>query len=55
LALLDLVWAHSLDAMCGAYRNLEKNNLTAHERDVAAAIVNDLVHIWALWPVGRAA
>ena len=35
-ALLDLVWAHSLDAMSAAYRGLEKKDLTAHEREVAA-------------------
>ena len=47
-ALLDLVWAHSLDAMRAAYRNLESDSLTAHEREVAANLMNDLVHIWAI-------
>jgi hypothetical protein len=54
-ALLDLVWAHSLDAVCEAYRSLEKKDLTAHEREIAATLFNDLVHIWALSPLRSAA
>jgi hypothetical protein len=49
-ALLDLVWAQSLDAMSAAYRSLEKKDLTAHERKVAATLFNDLVHVWAVAP-----
>jgi hypothetical protein len=54
-ALLDLVWAHDLEAMRGAYRALENKELTAHEREVAATLFNDLVHIWALSTLRSAA
>jgi hypothetical protein len=47
-ALLDLVWSGSLDALRAAYRKLEAEHLTAHEREVAANLMNELVHIWAL-------
>jgi hypothetical protein len=47
-ALLDLIWAPSLDALRGAYRKIENEPLTAHEREVAAKLMNELVHIWAL-------
>ena len=46
-ALLDLVWAHSLDALRAAYREHE-SELTAYKREVAASLFNDLVHIWAI-------
>jgi hypothetical protein len=49
-ALLDLIWAHSLDALRAAYRKLDAEVLTAHEREVVASLMNDLVHIWALEP-----
>jgi hypothetical protein len=47
-ALLDLIWAPSLDALRGAYRKIEDEALTAHEREVVANLMNELVHIWAL-------
>jgi hypothetical protein len=47
-ALLDLIWARSLDALRAAYRKLENMPLTAHEREVAANLMNELVHTWAL-------
>ena len=47
-ALLDLIWAPSLDALRSAYRRLEAEPLAAHEREVAANLMNELVHIWAL-------
>jgi hypothetical protein len=47
-ALLDLVWAHSLDALQTAYRKLQDKPLTAHERESAAIIFNELVHHHAL-------
>ena len=47
-ALLDLIWASSLDTLRAAYRKLENMPLTAHEREAAANLMNELVHIWAL-------
>ena len=47
-ALLDLVWSGSLDTLRAAYRKLETMPLTAHEREVAANLMNELVHVWAL-------
>ena len=47
-ALLDLIWSGSLDALRAAYRRLETEPLTAHEREVAAKLMNELVHLWAL-------
>jgi hypothetical protein len=47
-ALLDPVWAQSLDALRAAYLKLDNDPLTAHEREVAANLMNDLVHIWAI-------
>ena len=47
-ALLDLIWAHDRDAMCAAYRKLESAELAAHEREVMAAVFNNLFHFWAV-------
>jgi hypothetical protein len=47
-ALLDLIWSPSLTALQSSYRKLEAMPLTAHEREVAANLMNELVHIWAL-------
>jgi hypothetical protein len=49
-ALLDLIWSASLERMQKANRNLETKGLTAHEREIAATLFNDLVHIWAARP-----
>jgi hypothetical protein len=49
-ALLDLVWAHDLEAMRGAYRALQNKDLAAHEREVAATLFNNLIHIWVVAP-----
>ena len=43
-ALLDLIWSPSLDALQRAYRKLEDEPLTAHERESMAIIFNELVH-----------
>jgi hypothetical protein len=47
-ALLDLIWAGSLDALQRAYRQLEDKSLTAHERETIAIVFNQLVHHWAI-------
>jgi hypothetical protein len=49
-ALLDLIWAHSLDALRAAYHELDPEVLTEHEREVAASLMNDLVHLWMHQP-----
>jgi hypothetical protein len=47
-ALLDLIWAHNLDAMQATYRKHQESQLTAHEAEVVAKLFNELVHIRAL-------
>ena len=47
-ALLDLLWAHSLEAMQTAYRQHRDSPLTAHELETMAVVFNELTHHWAL-------
>jgi hypothetical protein len=47
-ALLDPIWAHSLEAMQAAYRQNRDDPLTAHELETMAVVFNELVHHWAL-------
>jgi hypothetical protein len=49
-ALLDLVWAHNLPALQASYRQLENEPLQDIEREVAAVLFTQLVHVWT---VGR--
>jgi hypothetical protein len=46
-ALLDLIWAHNLPVLQAAYRRLENEPLEDIEREVAAVLFNQLVHVWA--------
>lgn len=49
-ALLGLVQASSLDALCEAYTRMDRSNvLAAHEREVTALLFNQLLHVWIFY------